>query len=87
MSRNRFMPNLPGIWAYLRDPGTNWKPKVLAVLAVVYLLWPLDLLPDIAPLLGWLDDLGFVGMAGWYLGHATSAYLEAKDRASKKLTS
>ncbi len=87
MSRNRFIPNLPGIWAYVRDSGTNWKPKALAILAVLYLLWPLDLVPDIAPLLGWLDDIGLVGIAGWYLNHATAKYLDAKAKGSPRLES
>ncbi|MCK9361287.1 YkvA family protein [Patescibacteria group bacterium] len=85
MTRHRFIPNLPGIWAYLRDSKTNWKPKALAVLSLVYLLWPVDLVPDLAPVLGWLDDIGFVGIAAWYLGHATNQYLNAKEKGPPRL--
>ncbi len=41
--------------------GSLWTPrnKVLAVLALIYLLSPIDLLPDwLFPFVGWLDDVG-----------------------------
>lgn len=37
-----------------------WKTFILAILCVVYLLWPVDLLPDVLPLLGITDDATFV---------------------------
>lgn len=80
MKRHRFIPNLQGIWDFIKDPKTDWKPKVLVVLSALYLIWPLDLVPDFAPLIGWLDDLGLVSMATWYLFHATNAFLESRDR-------
>lgn len=36
----------------------GWKG--LAVLGIVYLILPVDLIPDIIPLLGQLDDLGVI---------------------------
>ncbi len=66
------------MWRFLKDPKADWKPKVLSVLAVVYLFWPLDVLPDIAPIVGWLDDIGFVGLASWYLVRASHTYLDTK---------
>lgn len=78
MRHTRFIPDLHGIWTYLSDGKADWKPKVLAVLAIVYLMWPIDFIPDLAPILGWLDDLGFVSVATGYLFHATNRYLEKK---------
>jgi uncharacterized membrane protein YkvA (DUF1232 family) len=40
-----------------RDPRTPWYAKALAALVVAYALSPIDLLPDIIPVLGQLDDL------------------------------
>ena len=78
MARPIFIPSWRGMWAFLRDVKTDWKPKVLVLVAVAYLLWPIDALPDVVPLVGWLDDLGLGTLAIWYLGRKTSAYLGEK---------
>lgn len=39
---------------------------VLTILALVYLLNPLDLLPDVVVGAGWLDDLFVLGLLGYY---------------------
>lgn len=67
MSRMSFVPDWRRIVAYLRDPKSDWKPKAALVAALVYILWPVDLIPDIAPVLGWLDDAGLTTLAVWYL--------------------
>lgn len=76
MRKTHFIPDLPSIWKFFINPKTDWKPKILIGLALVYLVWPLDLMPDLAPLIGWLDDIGFVGLATWYLVSATDKFLK-----------
>ena len=44
----------------LREPRVPLLAKVVPVLAAVYLVSPIDAVPDIIPVLGQLDDLGFV---------------------------
>ena len=44
------------LWAMLRNPAAPMVSKVTAILAVVYIIMPVDLVPDIIPILGWLDD-------------------------------
>ena len=44
------------VWAMLRDPRAPKAAKLTAVLAVLYVLSPVDLLSDFIPVLGWLDD-------------------------------
>ncbi|TAG79866.1 MAG: DUF1232 domain-containing protein [Betaproteobacteria bacterium] len=41
----------------------TWKRVVIGVLALLYVLSPLDLVPDWIPLVGWLDDIGILAWA------------------------
>jgi len=36
----------------------KWKRVIIAVFAMLYIISPLDLIPDFIPVIGWLDDLG-----------------------------
>jgi uncharacterized membrane protein YkvA (DUF1232 family) len=55
--------NVDHVGRYVRNPRVaGWK-KVLGLLAVVYALAPIDAIPDVVPLLGWLDDLGVLTVA------------------------
>ena len=50
--------NLMLVTKALKDNSLpNWV-KVVAVLGVVYVLSPVDIVPDLLPVLGWIDDLG-----------------------------
>jgi uncharacterized membrane protein YkvA (DUF1232 family) len=40
-----------------RDPRVAWYAKALSIAVAGYALSPIDLIPDIIPLLGYLDDL------------------------------
>ncbi len=39
-----------------RDPRVAWHAKALAILVAGYALSPIDLIPDVVPVLGYLDD-------------------------------
>jgi uncharacterized membrane protein YkvA (DUF1232 family) len=39
------------------DPRTPWYARIVAACVVAYALSPLDLIPDVIPVLGLLDDL------------------------------
>jgi uncharacterized membrane protein YkvA (DUF1232 family) len=40
-----------------RDPRVSWYARVFAAVVVGYAFSPLDLIPDVIPVLGYLDDL------------------------------
>jgi len=41
----------------IREPGVPWLLKLIPLLAVAYLVFPLDVVPDVLPVFGELDDL------------------------------
>jgi uncharacterized membrane protein YkvA (DUF1232 family) len=45
-----------------REPHVPILTKAVLPLAALYVIWPLDFLPDIIPLLGQLDDLGVAAL-------------------------
>lgn len=55
----------------MRDPRVGLLPKLLFLASLVYLISPLDLVPDfIIPILGWGDDLVIVIAAARFLINA-----------------
>lgn len=60
---------------YFRDPSASRFGKLFVLLAVAYVIWPADLVPDV-PLVGWLDDLGVASFAAAWLGHVLGRYRE-----------
>lgn len=56
----RFRKEVVLLWKAFWAPGTPFYLKAAAVLAAFYLVWPADILPDIIPLAGWVDDVVIV---------------------------
>lgn len=48
---------IPAVFLAMKDGRTPWYAKVMAALTVIYALSPIDLIPDVIPVLGCLDDL------------------------------
>ena len=44
------------VWLLLRNPNAPLVAKVVAVAAALYLFSPLDIVTDLIPILGWIDD-------------------------------
>ena len=45
------------VWFVARHPRLPWHVRVLAMAVAAYAFSPIDLIPDVIPVLGWLDDL------------------------------
>ena len=56
----KFRRELGIAWRTFRHAGTPTHVKAMLLLAVAYLVSPIDLIPDVVPVLGWLDDIGVV---------------------------
>jgi uncharacterized membrane protein YkvA (DUF1232 family) len=54
------------LWRALWHPDTPLYLKGATILATLYLVSPIDLIPDFIPLAGWIDDLILVPLlVGW----------------------
>lgn len=53
----RFRKQALLLWRAFWAPGTPLYLKAATLLAALYLVWPMDLLPDVIPVLGLVDDI------------------------------
>jgi uncharacterized membrane protein YkvA (DUF1232 family) len=47
-------------WRLMREPRVPAAAKAVPVLAMLYVVSPLDFIPDVLPVLGQIDDLGIL---------------------------
>ena len=66
----------------LRDPRYRFPTrfKVLGVVALTYVISPIDIIPDFLPLIGVVDDLGLVALVLSMLSGEVRAY---EDKARR----
>lgn len=53
------------LYAGFRHPDTPWWAKGLVILILVYGISPVDLIPDLVPFVGWLDDVSLLLLLLW----------------------
>lgn len=70
----RFTNDLIALFSYMTDPEVHWAKKTIVVAALLYFIIPIDAIPDLAPIAGYLDDMGVVGAAIKYLGTQLNRY-------------
>jgi putative acetyltransferase len=59
------MLEVRALYHVARDPRTPWYAKLLVGAVVAYALSPIDLIPDVIPVIGYLDDLLIVPLGIW----------------------
>jgi uncharacterized membrane protein YkvA (DUF1232 family) len=58
------MGRLWKVWRLLRDPRVKSLPRVAVIAALIYLVWPVDLVPEIVnPVFGFIDDAVFLWLS------------------------
>jgi len=72
--RISFAKDILALYRYMKDPFVKWYRKVIVVAALVYFIVPIDTIPDITPLFGYLDDLGVITALLKYLGSELMNY-------------
>jgi uncharacterized membrane protein YkvA (DUF1232 family) len=65
------------LWFALRHPDAPAWLKLGTALIVLYVLSPIDLIPDAIPVLGWVDDLVIVPFAIRFLLNHLPAHVRA----------
>lgn len=62
------------LWRFIKDPEVAWAKKVTAVGSLVYLISPLDAVPDFIPGGGLLDDVAVILFVAQMLAESLKAY-------------
>ena len=58
------------LWGYFSDPKSGAAVKSIAGIALLYFILPVDVIPDITPMLGYVDDLAVMAAALAQIGRA-----------------
>jgi uncharacterized membrane protein YkvA (DUF1232 family) len=69
-----FAKDVAALYRYMTDKYVSWHRKAIIVAALIYFISPIDAVPDIAPLIGYLDDLGVITALLKYLGSELIPY-------------
>jgi uncharacterized membrane protein YkvA (DUF1232 family) len=62
------------LFKLVKDPTAAWPQKALSLGALIYLISPIDAVPDIIPVVGLLDDVGVITAAVAAVGTALTKY-------------
>ncbi len=76
-----FAKDVLALYNYMSDPLVSWHRKAIVAAALVYFISPIDAIPDIAPLIGYMDDLGVIAALLKFLGSELIPYYDPKYRS------
>ena len=71
-----FAKDLLALYRYIFDNSVGWQRKTVVVAALIYFIVPLDAIPDLAPLFGYMDDLGVIMATLKFLGSELIPYYD-----------
>jgi len=78
--RISFAKDIMALYRYMKDALVGWHRKAIVIAALIYFISPVDTIPDIAPLFGYLDDLGVISALLKYLGSELIPYYDSGYR-------
>jgi uncharacterized membrane protein YkvA (DUF1232 family) len=76
-----FAKDILALFNYMKDPFVSWHRKAIVVAALIYFIVPIDAVPDISPLIGYLDDLGVIAALLKFLGSEILPYYKPEYRS------
>lgn len=62
------------LWRFIKDPDVAWGKKATAVGSLIYLISPLDAVPDFIPAGDLLDDVAVILFVAQMLAESLKAY-------------
>ena len=71
-----FAKDIMALYNYFMDARVSWHRKAIVVSALIYFIVPIDAIPDITPLIGYMDDLGVITALMKYLGSELIPYYD-----------
>lgn len=74
-----FTKDIVALYRYLKSPEISWYRKSIIVGALIYFISPIDAIPDLAPFIGYLDDLGVIAALIKYLGNEIRPFYTAEN--------
>jgi hypothetical protein len=66
--------NVKALWKYVLSDEVPWYKKAAPLAALVYLVSPVDVVPDFIPIAGLLDDAGVITAAIASIGSILNKY-------------
>jgi uncharacterized membrane protein YkvA (DUF1232 family) len=72
-----FAKDIIALYHYLVDRDVSWHRKAIVAGALIYFIAPIDAIPDLAPLVGYMDDLGVITATLKFLGSELIPYYDA----------
>ncbi len=71
-----FTRDIIALYNYIKDDKVAWYRKAIVIGALLYFIIPVDAIPDLSPLVGYLDDLGVITAVIKYMGSEILPYYE-----------
>ncbi len=75
-----FAKDIMALFRYMQDNFVSWHRKAIVIAALIYFISPIDAIPDVAPLFGYLDDLGVITALLKFLGSELVPYYDSSYR-------
>ena len=75
-----FAKDVFALYRYMTSSLVSWHRKAIVIAGLIYFISPIDTIPDIAPLIGYLDDLGVITALLKYLGSELIPFYEPDYR-------
>ena len=69
-----FISDVIALFYYMLDSEVPWYKKSIVVGALAYFISPIDAIPDLAPIIGYLDDAGVIAATVAWFGSELGPY-------------